>query len=72
MKSRKRISRRILRRFLGLAAATFALGANAAIVTGDGDELQPARTDRDEWAQSDDSGAEAERGGYQRPIDAEV
>lgn len=65
MKSRKRISRRIVRRFLGLAAATFAIGTNTAIASGDRDDLQPGRTDRDEWTRSEDSSDEAERGSYQ-------
>ena len=64
MNGRKRISRRVLRQFLSLAAATFALGANAAIAPGDGDDAQPANGGRDEYSRSDETGDDGRHGAY--------
>lgn len=54
MKGRKRISRRILRRFLSLAATTFAMGASPAMASSDSEALQPGSDDRDEYSRSGD------------------
>ena len=54
MKGRKRISRRILRRFLSLAATTFAMGGNTAMASSDSEALRPGGDERDEFRRTDD------------------
>ncbi|WP_159098190.1 hypothetical protein [Parazoarcus communis] len=48
MKNRQRISRRVLRHFLQLAAATFAIGANVAPASAGNDEASRAADQQEE------------------------
>ncbi|NMG75228.1 hypothetical protein [Aromatoleum diolicum] len=65
MKNRQRISRRVLRHFLQLAAASFAIGANVAPASADGRESRPPAGQFETSSRTDESGEDAGRSAYQ-------
>jgi hypothetical protein len=64
MKNRHRISRRVLRQFLHLAAVSFAIGANVTPASADSDDPAPAEQ-FEEGTRGDDAGERTLRRGYQ-------
>ncbi|TAH42106.1 MAG: hypothetical protein EYC67_16345 [Betaproteobacteria bacterium] len=62
MKGRRRISRRAIKRFLQLAAATFAIGIGATPALADAEGWPPPNGDRKDDARNDDAADDAPRG----------
>lgn len=63
MKGRNRISRRVMRRFLQLAAATFAVSAGGVLASYD--DMRPASENHGEGTNVDESGEDARHSAYQ-------